>query len=551
MSVSQTKLGLALSGGGFRASLFHVGVLAQLAERDILRSVEVISTVSGGSIIGALYYLHVKRLLEASSDKQIVAGDFIQIVKRIEDEFLQGVQRNLRVRAVGNVTKNLRMFVEPKYSRSDRMAELYDEMFYNGIASELGKGPRIALPDLKIQPHGFSGEFHPDRDNKGRRAKVPILIINATTLNTGHNWQFTAVGMGEWSLDDTSEFDAHLQLKWFTYDQPKAEKYRRVPLSVAVAASACVPGVFQPLPLTKLYENLTPRLVDGGVQDNQGLSSILFENCTDVIVSDASGQMEDKASPSGLLPFVVMRSNSIFQNRVRDLGFGLLKCKVPDKRRMILHLKEGLQPIGLDHDGTFSEDPTGTSHTLSFGIGERVQRLLSSVRTDLDSFTDVEAYSLMYSGYAQAAAKIDQTGLDKSGSQSVPPGKNWKFLGVREFAASPPETGSYLGQLKAAQGLVYKPFFLVPYGIPLLAILMLASTALFIWASICVCSIILMFLPVIQFGFLEVILNTLVSAAIVLMLLFLIVPVVCWFNIYVVNPWFLRLGRVGRLKSHG
>lgn len=31
------KLGLALSGGGFRASLFHIGVLARLAERDLLR----------------------------------------------------------------------------------------------------------------------------------------------------------------------------------------------------------------------------------------------------------------------------------------------------------------------------------------------------------------------------------------------------------------------------------------------------------------------------------------------------------------------------------
>ena len=48
------KVGLALSGGGFRASLFHIGVLARLAELDLLRSVEVLSCVSGGSsIIGA------------------------------------------------------------------------------------------------------------------------------------------------------------------------------------------------------------------------------------------------------------------------------------------------------------------------------------------------------------------------------------------------------------------------------------------------------------------------------------------------------------------
>ncbi len=42
------KVGLALSGGGFRASLYHIGVLAALAERDVLRGVEVLSCVSGG-----------------------------------------------------------------------------------------------------------------------------------------------------------------------------------------------------------------------------------------------------------------------------------------------------------------------------------------------------------------------------------------------------------------------------------------------------------------------------------------------------------------------
>ena len=54
MEAEREKWGLALSGGGFRASFFHLGVLARLAEMDLLRRVEVISTVSGGSIIGAL-----------------------------------------------------------------------------------------------------------------------------------------------------------------------------------------------------------------------------------------------------------------------------------------------------------------------------------------------------------------------------------------------------------------------------------------------------------------------------------------------------------------
>lgn len=58
-SVIQGKVGLALSGGGFRASLYHIGVLAKLAELDLLRHVEYLSCVSGGSIIGAHYYLEI------------------------------------------------------------------------------------------------------------------------------------------------------------------------------------------------------------------------------------------------------------------------------------------------------------------------------------------------------------------------------------------------------------------------------------------------------------------------------------------------------------
>ena len=72
------KVGLALSGGGFRASLYHLGVLAQLAELDVLRNVEVLSCVSGGAIIGAYYYLKVRHLLQEKLDKDITREDYIQ-----------------------------------------------------------------------------------------------------------------------------------------------------------------------------------------------------------------------------------------------------------------------------------------------------------------------------------------------------------------------------------------------------------------------------------------------------------------------------------------
>ena len=91
-----TRLGLALSGGGFRAAFFHLGVLAHLAEIGELRRVEVISTVSGGSIIGALYYLHVKNLLQSLPAREIQDAHYVQIVERVQHDFLAGVQKHLR-----------------------------------------------------------------------------------------------------------------------------------------------------------------------------------------------------------------------------------------------------------------------------------------------------------------------------------------------------------------------------------------------------------------------------------------------------------------------
>jgi NTE family protein len=54
--MKKRKIGLALSGGGFRASVFHIGVLTFLAEKKQLENISYISTVSGGSLLIGLIY---------------------------------------------------------------------------------------------------------------------------------------------------------------------------------------------------------------------------------------------------------------------------------------------------------------------------------------------------------------------------------------------------------------------------------------------------------------------------------------------------------------
>src|SRR4051794_22298496 len=57
--MSTTRMiGLALSGGGYRATAFHLGTLKKLDQLKVLNKVGVISTISGGSITGACYCSH-------------------------------------------------------------------------------------------------------------------------------------------------------------------------------------------------------------------------------------------------------------------------------------------------------------------------------------------------------------------------------------------------------------------------------------------------------------------------------------------------------------
>jgi hypothetical protein len=86
-------------------AFFHLGVLARLAEVDALRGVEALSTVSGGSILGAHYYLEVQRLLESKPDYEIRRADYIDIIRRVQQNFFDGVQSNIRMRAFEDFKK--------------------------------------------------------------------------------------------------------------------------------------------------------------------------------------------------------------------------------------------------------------------------------------------------------------------------------------------------------------------------------------------------------------------------------------------------------------
>lgn len=571
MEAGREKWGLALSGGGFRASFFHLGVLARLAEMALLRRVEVISTVSGGSIIGALYYLQVKQLLEGKSDGQITDGDYVALAQRIEEEFFAAVRRNIRMRTFLNSLKNLKMTLA-HYSRSDRIGELYDELIYRPVVDP-PRETAIEMRELLIQPKGDKPGFYPRTDNQGRSAKVPILILNATTLNTGHNWRFEAARMGEppRGSRDALEVDKNMRLRRPPSYADITPRQQTVELGLAVAGSACVPGIFHPLAISGLYDRgIRVQLVDGGVHDNQGVQGLLDEDCTHFIVSDASGQMRDEQDPSTWVLPVLLRSNDILMERVREEELlGLLGAHKP--RLAFVHLRKGLSAEGfawIDKDGQPAALPKTERvpgmPSSQFGVDPRVQDRLSKIRTDLDSFTEIEAYSLMLDGYLMSGPELSAVFSTPVPTTSA----GWRFLAVRPWLAQP--TKEYLKHLEVAQEKVFKVFRLSWPATALVAVaLVLFAWGVWLWQgdrisaawnatvpvkSLVTASVVLAlgFVPWLSRAFKVLRFLRSPSELFVRLVLRGALPafgsLFVWIYLLIFNPLFLHLGRVRRLK---
>jgi predicted acylesterase/phospholipase RssA len=75
------KLGLALSGGGFRASLYHLGLLRFLRDAGILPQVTHITSVSGGSIMAVHLALNWDRYNGGANEFDAAAAEFLSFVR--------------------------------------------------------------------------------------------------------------------------------------------------------------------------------------------------------------------------------------------------------------------------------------------------------------------------------------------------------------------------------------------------------------------------------------------------------------------------------------
>lgn len=284
---------LCLSGGGYRAMLFHVGALWRLNEVGLLSGLDRVSSVSGGSIAAAYLALQWKALGLDSSERST----------NFEEEFVNGIRR------VASTTIDLRAVIRGVLLPgriSSAVAGLYAQLL-------LGDATLQDLPDS------------------------PQFVFNASNFQSGALWRFSKRYMRDWRVGRV--------------DSPA------IPVAVAVAASSAFPPFLSPVVIRSDPGDVkrddgndlhlppyTTRavLTDGGVYDNLGLETVIKRFST-ILVSDGGGQLKAKPRPPLNWIGQTYRVLGLIDNQVRSLR----------KRDLIdLYLaRQQLEAAGVAPDG--------------------------------------------------------------------------------------------------------------------------------------------------------------------------------------------------------
>jgi NTE family protein len=342
------RIGLALSGGGFRATLFGLGTLWRLNEAGLLGNLTRITSVSGGSILAGIL-AHRWRQLNFSDG---LADNFEAVLaKPVRDFCSQSI--DIKTAILGHIT--------PFKTSGDFLAKRYAKDLF-------GKTLLRDLPNPKYE-------------------KAPCFIFYATNLQTGRSFRFRQDYIADYYLGVSHSTD--------------------VQLAEAVAASSAFPPVFSPViiesdplawqnPLKNLpnLDRLRQRIVlaDGGVYDNMGMEA-LIDNVDVILVSDAGAPFEIDESP---------HEDDLLQlGRVRDILID--QTRALRKRWLVTEFEAGRWQGGYWGIGTKIDayhDPN------ALVTDNDITAALEDIPTRLKSFAPREQGRLINWGYALADAAL-------------------------------------------------------------------------------------------------------------------------------------------------
>jgi len=338
---------LMLSGGGYRAMLFHLGAIWRLNELGCLAPLSCVTGVSGGAILAAWLglkwrELHFDAARRAENFAGVIAAPIMELTRRPLD-----IAAGLVGLALPHST--LPVGLRRRLLGEARLSDL----------PAAGAGPRVCLL--------------------------------ATNLLTGSSCEFSCLGIRDNLLGEIA--------------------YPELPLATAVGASCSIPPTFKPVSIAVAAEQWTAagdkalaeirrqrvplRLVDGGNYDNLGLVAA-WDDYRILLVSDGASPMPPWRWVSGDWLTATLRSNRILIDQARQLR----------KRELIARrLSDPSWPQHGTYWGiTSSIAGYGLADALC-GDSEATHRL-AHMRTRLGRHTPAEIGGLINWGYALCDAAM-------------------------------------------------------------------------------------------------------------------------------------------------
>ena len=342
---------ITLSGGGFRAMLFHLGFVWRLRDAGMLQAIDRVASVSGGSITAgmlAVAWPKIDFADQGESFRELVAGPILSLADEHVD-ILAG--------ALGRIPA-----LSGKWVRG-----VYDEKLYHFAK----------LTDLPVKPR---------------------FVFNATSMHSGklvriNREYFADWTTGMWSVEDLGVADAvaassafppvlspvvfDLDGRTFTPFLPKK------------------PGDRQPYPPPeKLF------LTDGGVYDNLGIEAVWKSNLT-IYVSDAGAAFKYAADGHYAMTLQALQVTSVMQDQIGALRFRQILEAFTAAPGSLEHRKGFL----VSSDFLLNPPPAGspaynTAHALA----------LAATPTRLDRLDPGEAQALVNWGYISTDHRIRKAG---------------------------------------------------------------------------------------------------------------------------------------------
>lgn len=263
----EDAIALCLSGGGYRAMIFHLGVLWYLEDAGLLAKLGRISSVSGGSITSGVLALAWTKLSQAADRKKTFQDLVVAPMRKMAGTSIDTKAVLGGVLAPGSV--------------SDRIIKQYKEVLF---------GNRT-LQDFPDEPR---------------------FVINATNVQTGSVFRFSKPYIGDWQIGRclkparsvaeavaaSSAFPPVLSPVWLEFG----------PNDFSTDPGPCHRQPFT----TKVV------LTDGGVYDNMGIETA-WKRCKTILVSDGGGKMQPEEEPAANWAQHSLRINALIDNQVRSL----------------------------------------------------------------------------------------------------------------------------------------------------------------------------------------------------------------------------------------